>query len=50
MTDDDIDTALTRTCDVCGVGPGDECVHVVSGLPLLESLGMPVHDRRIDRD
>lgn len=48
MDDASIEAALLVTCVICGVAPGDECVHVVSGLPLLDSVCIPVHPRRIE--
>lgn len=47
FSDDHIDAALSQTCVSCGMPPGEECVHQVTGRPLIES-GCPVHVRRLE--
>jgi hypothetical protein len=48
MDDEHVAAALSQMCVVCGVGAGDECVHQVTGEPLLEKTGRPVHIRRLE--
>jgi hypothetical protein len=48
MDDDHIAAALSQPCEVCGVAAGDECVHVVSGVRLIDAIGRPVHIRRLE--
>lgn len=48
MDDEQIAAALSQSCCVCGMPAGEECVHQVSGVPLLESTGWPVHIKRLE--
>lgn len=48
MSDDCIDAALSQVCVVCGVAAGFECVHEVSGKPLSDVVGRPVHAKRLE--
>lgn len=48
MDDEQVAAALSQACCVCGVRAGDECVHQVTGKPLLEAVGRPVHVKRLE--
>jgi hypothetical protein len=48
MDDEYIESAKSVPCCCCPAGVGDECSEPVSGQPLLETKGYPVHMRRLN--
>lgn len=48
MSDEYIEAALSVSCCSCAAGVGQECEEPVSGQPLLQTRGIPVHPRRLD--
>lgn len=48
MSDEAIEAAKSQPCPCCSAGIGDECEEPVSGLPLLETKGYPVHLKRLE--
>lgn len=46
MSDAGIERKLATDCHLCAAGSGQECVGTVSGVPLIEVMGLPVHPQR----
>jgi hypothetical protein len=48
MTDAEVERRIGVECRICGEPSGFECVAIISGNPLVETLGLPVHPERGD--
>lgn len=48
MSDDKVQAALSQKCIVRSAVPELECTDPISGLPLLEACGRPVHLARLE--
>jgi hypothetical protein len=48
MSDDAIEAALSHSCICCPADTGEECVEPITGVPLIETKGYPVHIRRME--